>query len=34
MLDLFVYAYAAIMTVVIISGLYWAISLYLEGRKK
>ena len=33
MINLFVYCYAAIMTAAIVSGLYWSISLYLEGRK-
>lgn len=34
MINLFIYAYAAIMTAAFVSGLYWTISLYLEGRKK
>ena len=33
MINLFVYAYAAIMTGAIFSGLYWTISLLLEEHK-
>lgn len=33
MINLFVYAYAAIMTGVIIAGLYWTVSLLLEEHK-
>lgn len=34
MINLFVYAYAAIITGAIVAGLYWTISLLLEERKK
>ena len=33
MINIFVYAYAAIMTGAVVSGLYWTVSLYREGRK-
>lgn len=34
MINLFTYFYAAIMTTAIVSGLYWAVSLKWEERKK